>query len=64
MQRNDTDQNQAQTDNSQGSYEAPTLTTIGRAKDVILGVSGGGDDLMGYSFPEFEFEPDDETQHE
>ena len=43
-------------------YEAPVLTVIGDASQVILGVPGGGDDYFGFTIWEFEFEPDsDET---
>jgi hypothetical protein len=41
-------------------YQAPSLTVIGRVNDVVLGVIGSGDDNLGYSRPEFEFEADGE----
>ena len=41
-------------------YEAPVLTAIGDACEVVLGVAGGGfDGLCGISEAGFEFEPDD-----
>jgi hypothetical protein len=40
------------------SYEPPQLIVIGDAMRVILGVSGSGDDMFGFSPPEFEFEAD------
>jgi hypothetical protein len=39
-------------------YEAPELTLIGEADEVVLGVSGGGDDYLGQDAPDFEFEED------
>lgn len=40
-------------------YESPRLTAIGKATEVVLGVSDyNGDDYFGYSRSEFEFEPD------
>lgn len=40
-------------------YVAPSLTAIGHASEVILGVSAIGEDFMGYSEPDFEFEADE-----
>jgi len=42
----------------QNVYEAPELTFIGRANDVVMGPSGGTDDLPLQSAPDFEFEQD------
>ena len=40
-------------------YESPTLTAIGKATEVVLGVSDyTGSDYFGYGRSEFEFEPD------
>ena len=40
-------------------YEAPTLTLVGAAAEVVLGIAGGGfDGDFGMSEPMFEFEPD------
>ena len=42
-------------------YEPPTLTAIGKATEVVLGVSDyTGSDYFGYGRSEFEFEPDDD----
>lgn len=40
------------------NYHAPRLTAIGEAREVILGVSAVGEDFMGYSDPQFEYEAD------
>jgi hypothetical protein len=42
----------------QKQYEAPELTLIGEADDVVLGAVGMGDDFGFYSAPDFEFEQD------
>ena len=43
----------------QKKYEAPDLTLIGEANDVVLGIGNGGSDGMGMqSAPDFEFEQD------
>jgi hypothetical protein len=43
------------------TYEAPRLTIIGQAIDVVLGPPGGGwDGPYGITERQFEFEPDDE----
>lgn len=42
----------------QNVYEAPELTLIGRANDVVMGSPGGTDDLPLHSAPDFEFEHD------
>jgi hypothetical protein len=39
-------------------YEAPELTFVGQADEVVLGVSGGGDDYIGQTASDFEFEED------
>jgi hypothetical protein len=39
-------------------YDRPRVTVIGDAAQVILGVAGNGEDWLGYSDPEFEFERD------
>ena len=42
----------------QNNYEAPELTLIGEANEVVLGLSGGGLDFP-YEFAgDFEFEHD------
>ncbi|MGH9347718.1 MAG: hypothetical protein ACRD26_10680 [Vicinamibacterales bacterium] len=43
------------------AYEAPRLTVIGRAVDVVLGPPGiGWDGPYGITEPQFEFEPDED----
>ena len=42
----------------QRQYEAPELTLIGQADEVVLGVGPTGDDLPGISAADFEFEQD------
>jgi len=43
----------------QTNYEAPELTTIGEANDVVMGMGVGGSDGAGQqSAPDFEFEQD------
>jgi len=39
-------------------YEAPALTLIGEANNIILGFSSGGDDLPNQLAFDFEFEQD------
>jgi hypothetical protein len=39
-------------------YEAPELTLVGKADEVVLGVCGGGDDYIGQVAADFEFEQD------
>jgi hypothetical protein len=42
------------------SYEGPTLTLVGDAADVVLGLPGEGwDGPYGMSLTQFEFETDD-----
>jgi hypothetical protein len=40
------------------SYVPPRLIRIGAINDVVLGVAGGGDDFMGFSGGQFEFQAD------
>jgi hypothetical protein len=42
----------------QRAYEAPELTLVGRANDVVAGSGIGGGDNPWLSAPDFEFEPD------
>ena len=42
----------------QKKYEAPELTLIGPADEVVMGTGDGGDDLPHESAPDFEFEQD------
>jgi hypothetical protein len=42
----------------QKQYEAPKLTLVGEADEVILGTVGGGPDGIGISAEDFEFEQD------
>ena len=42
----------------QKKYEAPELTLIGEANDVVMGTSGTGLDLPHLSGLDFEFEQD------
>jgi hypothetical protein len=42
----------------QKPYEAPELTLIGEADEVILGAVGGGNDCDFFVAPDFEFEQD------
>jgi hypothetical protein len=42
-------------------YEAPMLTEIGEASQIVLGIVGGGfDGDFGMTESQFEFEPDGE----
>jgi hypothetical protein len=43
------------------TFEAPELTVIGTAADVVQGMPFGGWDYHGLSEPTFEFESDDEA---
>lgn len=45
-------------DGARKDWEQPKLVFIGDAEQVILGIAGSGDDFLGYSPPQFEFEPD------
>jgi hypothetical protein len=40
----------------QKQYEAPELTLIGQADDVVLGGTSGLNDMVGLGAPDFEFE--------
>lgn len=42
----------------QNVYEAPALTLIGEANEIVLGFSAGGDDLPNELAFDFEFEQD------
>ena len=42
----------------QEQYEAPELTLIGEADEVVLGVGSGGGDVLMLGAPDFEFEQD------
>ena len=42
----------------QDQYEAPELTLIGEANEVVMGAGNGGDDLPRYFGFDFEFEHD------
>ena len=47
-------------DGVQQEFEAPALTVIGDAGDVVLGFPLGGWDHRGLTAPSFEFESDEE----
>ena len=40
------------------NYEAPVLTQVGQAEDVVMGIHDFGDDLGLVVAPDFEFELD------
>ena len=42
----------------QKKYEAPELTSIGLAGEVVMGTAGGGFDGPWQTAPDFEFEQD------
>lgn len=42
----------------QNKFEAPELTLIGNADEVVMGSNLGGDDLPCQLAPDFEFEED------
>jgi hypothetical protein len=42
----------------QKQYEAPELTFIGEADEVVLGCVGSGNDAGFFGAPDFEFEQD------
>jgi len=42
----------------QNIYEAPELTSIGQADQIVMGSSVGGDDLPNQLALDFEFEQD------
>lgn len=42
----------------QNKFEAPELTMIGKAEDVVMGSNFGGDDLPCQLAADFEFEQD------
>lgn len=41
-------------------FEAPALIPIGDAKNVVLGIPWNGDDYIGFTPPQFEFQADDD----
>ena len=45
----------------QNKYEAPELTLVGQAEEVVLGFGLGGDDVPNQLAPDFEFEQDSPT---
>ena len=48
---------------SEKKYDAPELTLVGTARDVVLGMPGSGfDGPYGMTEPQFEFETDDEPR--
>lgn len=42
----------------ESKYEAPALTLIGEANDIVLGFTSGGDDLPNWFGMDFQFEQD------
>ena len=50
------------TDMISEEFEAPELTQIGEARDVVQGVPMSGWDYRGLSSPSFEFESDEEQR--
>ncbi len=42
----------------QNKFEAPELTVIGKADQVVMGAGVGGDDVPQMLAPDFEFEQD------
>jgi hypothetical protein len=42
----------------QNKYEAPELTLIGEADEVVMGIGSFGDDCPLQTVPDFEFEQD------
>jgi hypothetical protein len=42
----------------QSKYEAPELTLIGQAEEIVMGTSWGGDDVPNQFGMDFEFEQD------
>ena len=42
----------------QSKYEAPELTLIGQAEEIVMGSSLGGDDVPNQFGMDFEFEQD------
>lgn len=42
----------------QNKFEAPELTMIGKAENVVMGSNFGGDDVPQMLAPDFEFEQD------
>ena len=42
----------------QTNFDAPELTLIGEAGEVVMGINTGGDDLPNQLAPDFEFAQD------
>lgn len=42
----------------QSKYEAPELTLIGQAEEIVMGANWGGDDVPNQLALDFEFEHD------
>lgn len=42
----------------QKQFEAPALTVLGHANEVVMGSNLGGDDIPSELAPDFEFEQD------
>ena len=42
----------------QEEYEAPELTLIGQADEIVMGIGWGGDDVPNQLAADFEFEQD------
>jgi hypothetical protein len=42
----------------QAKYDAPELTQVGQAEEIVMGVSLGGDDIPNFAAWDFEFAQD------
>jgi hypothetical protein len=42
----------------ENKYEAPELTLVGSAAEIVMGLGAGGSDLGMQAAPDFEFEQD------
>jgi hypothetical protein len=42
----------------QNTYETPELTLVGKAEEIVMGYSAGGDDVPNELAFDFEFEQD------
>jgi hypothetical protein len=51
-------QNRKEVNRMQNKFEAPTLTVIGQANEVVMGSNLGGDDVPCQLAADFEFEHD------
>jgi len=51
-------QNRKEVNDMQKNFEAPALTVIGQADEVVMGSGLGSDDLPQQLAPDFEFEQD------